>query len=256
MGLDKRGKSREYLDGYRDGVNDAWDDVLKMASKGYTSQEFQIMIKSRRYAMLKDVDPGTAHPDERGAQGRSPQRKEDGDVRLVPGTSYLVKEVKPDGAYALFAYAIKTGMKGICIARTPPEVVKTRYKVPEAKVVWLVSTGGSESTPLPPSALGLSGSDFGGQEETAAPDRMPWIFTMLSAFMDANKGSGAIIIDGLEYLIANNGFKGVMGFIQQVNETASSRKCVLIIPVSPSTMDPREFAQLEKEMGETVDGSG
>jgi len=254
--LDKRGKSKDFLNGYGEGVNAAWDEVLKMAARGYTPQEFQIMIKSRRYAMLKEVDPGLAPPDARPAQGGPQPQKAEAEPQLAPGTSYLVKEVKPDGAYALFAYAIKSGMKGFCIARTSPEIVKKKYKVPDAKVVWLVSTGGNESTSLPPSALGLGGGDFGGHEETVAPDKMPWIFSMMSEFMDANAGSGAVMIDGLEYLIANNGFKAVLNFVQQVNETAVSRKCVLILPVSPSTMDQREFAQLEKEMGETVDGSG
>lgn len=253
--MDKRGKSKDFLDGYRDGVNATWDEVLKMTAQGYTSQEFKIMISSKRFHMLKEIDPGMAPPDARPSQPRPEQPKEE--PKLVPGTSYLVKELKPDGSYALFAYAIKTGMKGYCIARTHPETVKTKYRIPNAKIVWLVSEGGGESMSLPPSALGLSG-DAGGEpgSSTVAPDKLPWIFTMTKDFMDGNAGNGAVILDGLEYLIAQNTFKSVLSFVQGLNEAATSTKCVLIIPVSPTTMEPKEFAQLEREMGETVDGSG
>jgi hypothetical protein len=250
MGLDKRGKSREYLEGYGDGVSAAWDEVLRMAGKGYTPQEFQIMIKSSRYAMLKDVDPGAQPP---GAT-RAPEKREDAS-QLVAGTSYLVRELRPDGGFALFKHALTLGKKGFCIARTAPDIVKSRYKLPETKMVWMVSTGGSESSPLPPSALGLGGDGFASSEGTVAPDKLPWIFAMAKEFMDSNAGAGAVILEGLEYLIANNGFKSVLSFVQNLNEAAVGTKCVLIIPVSPETLEPRELAQLERDMGEAVDGS-
>jgi hypothetical protein len=263
MGLDKRGRSREYLEGYQDGVNTAWDEILKMTAKGYNAQEFQMMIKSKRYAMLKEMDPTLSPEAPPGLARTQPPNPAHGKVsgpepepQLESGTSYLIKEVKPDSSFAIFNYALKSGKKGLCVARTPPATVKNRYKIPDSKIVWLVSDGGNESSPLPPSALGLGRDGPGGSDdEKIAPDKLPWIFSNIRAFMDGNGTSGVVILEGLEYLIANNGFKSVLSFVQQLNESAISTKCILIVPVSPTTMEPKEFAQLEREMGETMDGS-
>ncbi|MFH0815330.1 MAG: DUF835 domain-containing protein [Methanobacteriota archaeon] len=255
MGLDKRGRNKEYVEGYKDGVNATWEEILKMSGKGYTPQEFQIMIKSKRYAMLKEMDP-TFSQEAPASQARPPQQGREPDPQLTAGTSYLIKEVKPDSSFAIFNYAMKSGKKGLCVARTPPDIVKNRYKIPDSKIVWLVSDGGNESSPLPPSALGLGRDGSGGaDDEKIAPDKLPWIFSNIRAFMDGNGNLGVVILEGLEYLIANNGFKSVLSFVQQLNESAVSTKCILIVPVSPTTMEPKEFAQLEREMGETVDGS-
>ena len=243
------------MEGYQEGVNTAWDEILKMTAKGYNSQEFQMMIKSKRYAMLKEMDP-TFSPESPPGPTRAPSPRSEPDTQLVAGTSYLVKEVKPDGSFAIFNYALRSGKKGLCVARIAPGTVKNRYKIPDSKIVWLVSDGGSESGPLPPSALGLGrDGSVGCDDEKIAPDKLPWIFSNIRAFMDGNGASGVVILEGLEYLIANNGFKSVLSFIQQLNESAVSTKCILIVPVSPTTMEPKEFAQLEKELGETVDGS-
>lgn len=246
MAVDKKKMPKEWAEGYRDGVNAVWDEVLKMASKGYTPQEFQIMIKSRRYGMLKDVDDmlGIQHnPEEKGVKSDS--------TELKTGYSYLVKEERPEGGFALFKYALSTGMKGMCIARTSPDLVRQKYGELDAKLVWLVSSDQCQTSALPPSAMGL-GEDCAPGEGTVGPDKLPWMFSMLSNFMDSNNG-GVVLLEGVEYLVTHNSFPSVLKFIQNLNEANARTKCCLIITASPTTMEKKDFSLLEREMSEIVE---
>jgi len=246
MAVDKKKMPKEWAEGYRDGVNAVWDEVLKMASKGYTPQEFQIMIKSRRYGMLKEVDEQLGPAPGEHEKGASRDATE-----IQPGHSYLVKEERPEGGFALFKYALSMGMKGMCIARTSPDIVRQKYGQVDAKMVWLVSSEQCQSEGLPPSAMGL-GQECAPGEGTVGPDKLPWMFSMLNNFMDANNG-GVVLLEGVEYLVTHNSFQGVLKFIQNLNEANSRTKCCLIITASPTAMEKKDFSLLEREMSETVE---
>ena len=246
MAIDKKKVSKEYAEGYRDGVGLVWAEVLKMAAKGYTSQEFQIMIKSRRYGMMKEADEMLGLPPEPQEKGATPDATE-----LKPGYSYLVKEERPEGGFALFKYALSLGKKGMCIARMSPDLVKEKYGELDAKLIWLVSSDQCQTEGLSPSGMGL-GQDCIPGEGTVGPDKLPWMFSMLSNFMDANNG-GVVLLEGVEYLVTHNSFQGVLKFIQNLNEANSRTKSCLIITVSPTTMDQKEFSLLEREMSEGVE---
>jgi hypothetical protein len=246
MASGKGKRPREFLEGYREGVNDSWDEVLRMAAKGYTTQEFQIMVKSKRYSMLKEVEGELGIHSSEPEPGRGRE-----DLDIQPGLSYLVKESRPEGGFALFRYALSKGKKGMCIVRTKPDLVRSRYGVTGVGIVWLVASDQSGGESLPPSALGIGGEGMP-EEGTANPDRLPWLVSMIINFMDANNG-GVVLLEGLEYLVTHNGFQPVLKYLQNINEAAARSNCNIIITASPSTMDPKDFSLLEREMNEVVE---
>ena len=48
--------SKGYIKGYREGLQDAWEELSKLAAKGYSPTELQIMMKSSRAALGQKVE--------------------------------------------------------------------------------------------------------------------------------------------------------------------------------------------------------
>src|SRR6267143_1339196 len=59
--------------------------------------------------------------------------------------------------------------------------------------------------------------------------------------LEDNNGEGVVLLDGLEYLIINNGFLQTLMFVEHVNEFVMQRRAILLLPVSPDT---REVSRL------------
>jgi len=71
---------------------------------------------------------------------------------------------------------------------------------------------------------------------------------VIQKFIEDNNGEGAILLDGLEYLIINNGFLQTLMFVEHVNEFVMQRRAIVLIPVSPDTMEEKELALLERNV--------
>ncbi len=56
------------------------------------------------------------------------------------------------------------------------------------------------------------------------------------------------MLDGLEYLISNNGFEPVLKFLRHVVDEVSESEFAFLQATSPSTLQERELRILEREM--------
>jgi len=56
------------------------------------------------------------------------------------------------------------------------------------------------------------------------------------------------MIDGIEFLIVNNGFDKVLKMIHRITEVVMEYKSRLIISIDPRALDVREMALLERNM--------
>ena len=61
------------------------------------------------------------------------------------------------------------------------------------------------------------------------------------------------MIDGVEFLIVNNGFDKVLKMIHRITEVVMEFKSRVIISVDPRALDVREMALLERNM-EVIEG--
>jgi len=71
---------------------------------------------------------------------------------------------------------------------------------------------------------------------------------VIQKFIEDNNGEGAVLLDGLEYLIINNGFLQTLMFVEHVNEFVMQRRAIILLPVSPDTLEEKELALLERNM--------
>ena len=141
--------------------------------------------------------------------------------------NYLLIADEPHVAYEWFNSVVRKGISGLCMSTTFPEKVRREYGLPDVELYWM-----SDTNPGP---------------RTLDPKRLDFeIMRALSNFVKNNKG-GAIVLDGLEYLIVENSFDRVLKFIKKVNDLASVHDVTMFVPVTPTGLGPEEATLLRKE---------
>lgn len=142
--------------------------------------------------------------------------------------NYLVIAEHPVLAYDWFKAVVKSGVPGLVMSTTFPEKLKREFELPEGiETYWL-----SDTSPGP---------------RTIDPRRLDFeIMRALSNFVKNNKG-GALVLDGLEYLVVENSFDRVLKFIKKVNDLASVHDATMFVPLTPTGLGPEEMTLLRKE---------
>ena len=146
---------------------------------------------------------------------------------LGRGLCYLVKEKKPDLAFQFFHQLRADKLPGLVITRQYPDRVRRERELGDAKVIWLSHTPG---------------------EDYHNPTAIGTLAKTISRFIEDEKGEGVILLDGLEYLIVNNGFLQTLMFVEHVNEFVMQRRAVVVLPVSPDALEEKELALLERNL--------
>ena len=232
--------ARAYLKGFQEGLQEAWNEIIKLSTKGYTSRELQIMAKTKRSMLFQRVQQKIDELER--ALGRKLSVQAAGqpvaEVETLPGWSYVIKEDRPERGFAMFTDLLSKGARGLCISRTHPDVLKQKYKF-EAETLWLTKT---EAAP-----------NHGGQKglEYVSPNNLARLASAIREFLGRG-ANGVVIVEGLEYLITQNDFKSVLKFIQLVNEQVVLDKGYLFVPMDEATMDSKDFSLIEREMSQVI----
>ncbi len=148
-------------------------------------------------------------------------------AELQGGHSYLVEEDRPEHAYSLLAKAVGGGDAGLLITRTNPKRVREQAPLPSVKVLWLTDREGS-------------------REETIAP-ALERIVYEIEQYMSKHP-RGAVMLDGVEYLVSNNSFDAVLKFVRRLVDTVSEGHVTFLISLGPATVKEQELKMLEREM--------
>lgn len=146
---------------------------------------------------------------------------------LSPGRSYLIEEDRPEQAFHLLARALEGKKGGLVITRTNPKRVRDKFSVDSVRILWLTDR---EST----------------SEHTIAP-ALERIVYEIEQFM-AVRPRGAVLLDGVEYLVSNNSFDAVLKFVRRLIDTVSEGHYIFIISLGPATLREQELKMLEREM--------
>ncbi len=146
---------------------------------------------------------------------------------LTPGRSYLFEEERPLEAFRRFAAFLGGGGGGLVITRTNPKRVRETYGLPAERVLWLTDREGSA-------------------EERIAP-ALERIVYEIEDFM-SKQSRGAVLIDGIEYLVSNNSFDAVLKFVRRLLDAISESQYALIISLGSGTVKEQELKVLEREM--------
>jgi len=142
------------------------------------------------------------------------------------GKCYLLVGEKPDLCLKLFSKMVKTGFTGLAISRAHPSHIRSEYDIKDVPIIWLTQVKGkSNIAPTNITQLSIAVKGFAG-----------------------NDVEGVILLEGLEYLIIQNGFEVVLRFVQTMADIVMISKCRLIISFDAQTLGEVELHQLEREL--------
>jgi archaellum biogenesis ATPase FlaH len=92
------------------------------------------------------------------------------------------------------------------------------------------------------------------KEYSVQPNDLIKFYTSIKKFMTANKDTKTVVMmDGINVLVSNNDFNGVLKTIQKLKDDAFIYGSVLIISADPFSMLPNEVRQIENEMQNVYD---
>ena len=147
---------------------------------------------------------------------------------LNEGSSYLFTDQGVPRAFEAFKRLLAEGRRGLVITRAHPSRVQQEHAL-DCPVMWI-----AKSTKASSGVLSLE------------PTRLMKMHGTISDFVKANKGA-VILLDGLEYLITENGFSPVMKAIQLTNEEVAMNGAFLLVPVDSRTLETQQLGYLERE---------
>ena len=229
MGDDEKRKA--FLKGFEEGLRAAWREIGALTTRGYSSTELTVMAKSKLAVLYRDVESMEARI-----------REEEG-IPVVGGGemtvtndlgrrgAYLVREPKAERVFGLFSDLLRSNARGLCITRIHPDDLKARYPISDAGFIWLSKSAGGK-------AVGMA---------VAEPSALVDIASAISDFA-SDGGNAAILLEGVEYMISQNGFASMMRFLQKVNEKVVLNDSYLLISANPAAMKEQEYRLLAKEV--------
>jgi hypothetical protein len=145
---------------------------------------------------------------------------------IKPAKSYFIKEERPLYSFQIFESAINAGMTGLCITRQNPQEITERFKISGAQIYWLRK--------LP-------------ARNYLDPGNLVSIANVMKDYIRSGEKC-VILLEGIEYLISNNGFQHVLNMVEYITEYISNSASSLMISANPSAFVERELALLEKDL--------
>ena len=224
MASDKHRKS--FLEGYKAGLNAAWNEMIKLASRGYSSTELGIMAKTKLAVIHRDVEAMATRLAEEGEAAGDDKEDE-----IAERGSYLVNEEKAESVFVYFRDLVRAGARGLLISRTHPADVIRRLQLRDVESIWLSRTPGKAR----------------GDVAVADPTDLVTLAGAVIKFLEAG-GNAAVAMEGLEYLVSLNGFQSVLRFAQTLNEKVVVNDSYFLISANADAMKDLEYKLLAKEM--------
>jgi len=206
-----------YLKGYERGLRDMIAEVLKLAARGYGTTELSVVLRGKAFEKsvadmdrkieAGDVDLGLAAPTLGALRGRG---------------SYLVREARGEKVFALLGELTAKAARPLCISRTHPKELAA-FGLDRGACVWL--------TRQPEKGVAC-----------ASPSDLVGLTTTIHRHLEG--GNGAVVIEGLEYLVSQNGFPSVLRFAQAIHEKIVVRDSYLLMSANPDAFKEADYRQL------------
>ena len=217
-------RKRATLEALEAGMKFVWNEVIKMASRGYSSTELGVMAKTRLATIHRDIEAEAARLDEGGITDSDSDE-------IADRGAYILNEEKADAVYGHFRTLVKSGARGLAITRTHPADVTKRFQLGKVESIWLSRTPGK-------AGAGVAVAD---------PSNLVSVAGAVIAVLEAG-GNAAVVLEGLEYLVSLNGFSSVLRFVQTLNEKVVVNDSYLLISANAGAMKEQEYNLLAKEM--------
>jgi Na+/proline symporter len=191
-----------------------------------TRRSFFVAVR-RLGRIIKTYDPGfdivAALAELMKSYGRSPY-----ELSLIPGTTYIIAEEKPQKSLELFSELVRHGMDGLCLSRYNPATLDERYNVPADAVIWLTQ----KSEP---------------GYRTVDPTNFPRLSSMINDFL-GRANYPIILLEGMGYLITQSNYETVLRFVQSQRDEIALKNAIMLVHIDPLSLDTKELHRLGSEM--------
>ncbi|MCO6041809.1 DUF835 domain-containing protein [Thermococcus alcaliphilus] len=121
------------------------------------------------------------------------------------------------------------GRAGLIVSRTPRHVLKEKLKLEQTPMLWLTKIDG---------------------EGNIHPLRLEFLLQTLVDFMKSGDTPKIILLDGIEYLMVENGFEPVFKFLAALNDYALLNNTIILVPLDESAVEKRHANLLRREFRE------
>jgi hypothetical protein len=140
------------------------------------------------------------------------------------GFIYLVKEKRPNIAFAVFNEAVSHGAKGMLAVREHPNRLRQVHSFNATKILWLTRRVGVDH--IDPTELSLLSLE-------------------ITKFVESAQKS-VVLLEGIEYIITQNDFESVLRFVNHLHDFVLAHDSAVIIVIDPRVLSTRELALLER----------
>jgi len=165
-----------------------------------------------------------------GTEVQMAKEREDAEnILMEPGSTYVIFEEFPEKSFNILSETIRNGVDVLCLAREFPERLRKKYDLGQAEIIWLSSVG---------------------NEDSIRPTDLEKISLTISDFFKEKKGIA--FIDGIEYLISNNGFNSVVKLIQHMRDVAAKTGSILMFSINSQALSQNDISLIRKEVDAVI----
>ncbi len=146
--------------------------------------------------------------------------------KLKEGRTYLYYSDNVDKVFKIFVDYVNHGYAGMCIARIHPSRIREEYKLVNTLILWM-------------SEMNV--------ENTLHPKDLESMAFYIKSFCEMGEKK-IVFVQGLEYLVAQNGIKRILRFIQRVNDYATETRAIIILSMAGYRLSKEEQSLIQTEV--------
>ncbi len=147
---------------------------------------------------------------------------------LEEGVCYLVRGKSAEPCYRFAQAQAAAGTPILCVSRTVPDRLRSRYDLDGAEMWWITGSPG---------------------EGHYDPTAISTLSSHIDEFIDKHPDGSLVVLDGIEYITINVGFEKAVLFLEHLNEFVMPRRTTMLVPADPDCYPPTEFARLDRFTG-------
>ena len=144
---------------------------------------------------------------------------------LQEGSYMLFEETRADGMFETLLSQVSNGVEGLIVTRTYPDDLRARYGLKRTPVIWLSS---------------LPGQDH------VDPANISILEHTIIEFLKTGHRT-VVAIDGLEYLISNNGTSKVLRMLYDLRDEVLMNQSRMIVTLDPEVLEGKDLAFFERD---------
>jgi hypothetical protein len=143
------------------------------------------------------------------------------------GSSYLIKSEDPGHLYSIYNSIVEGMDAGLCISRSFPQKMREKFDVVKGDFIWMTT-------------------NTVGHDQCVNPTNISMLHMAIMDFLRKTP-RGIITLEGIEYLISNNGFDPILRLLHALNDKVTISDSILMVTMDEQTVAPREMRILEKD---------